>query len=125
MGGTFKKIRNQNDALRRQENIQNFNPLTGKVMNLWRPSEKDLEYMMGVKNGTIEYYPNTLLGQTETTVANTDANKGATDLQKLAQGRKERENAYGKTQVFVPDSYIMEDTTLASGSLLNLGSRLG
>lgn len=55
--------------------------------------------------------------------ATTDANKGATDLEKMKQ-KKERNNAYGKTisdaaSVF-GNKLTGGDTTLASGGLLTL-----
>lgn len=57
--------------------------------------------------------------------ASTDANKGATDIEKLNKQKKERENAYGKTisdaaSVFGNKLTSGGDTTLASGGLLTL-----
>lgn len=55
--------------------------------------------------------------------AATDANKGATDLEKLTQ-KKERKKAFGGSMGST-DNLLSGDTTLASGSLLSLGSKLG
>lgn len=55
--------------------------------------------------------------------AATDANKGATDLEKLKQ-QKERKKAFGGSMGST-DNLLSGDTTLASGSLLSLGSKLG
>ena len=52
-----------------------------------------------------------------------DANKGATDLEKLKQ-QKERKKAYGGS-MSATDNLLSGDTTLSSGSLLSLGSKLG
>lgn len=60
---------------------------------------------------------------TVTQQATTDANKGATDLEKLTQ-KKERKKAFGESMGST-DNLLSGDTTLASGSLLSLGSKLG
>lgn len=60
---------------------------------------------------------------TVTQQAATDANKGATDLEKLTQ-KKERKKAFGGSMGST-DNLLSGDTTLASGSLLSLGSKLG
>mgnify|MGYP003509568035 CR=1 len=60
--------------------------------------------------------------------AATDAKKGATDIEKMKQ-KKELKNSYGKAigaSVAGLDNMLSGgDTTLASGSLLSLGSKLG
>lgn len=62
---------------------------------------------------------------TQTQQAASDANKGATDVEKLKE-KKEREMSYGKATRFATDTKLSsDDTTLASGSLLSLGSKLG
>lgn len=56
-----------------------------------------------------------------------DANKGATDLQKL-KDKKTRKDTYSGASLSDLGKNIFstsEDTTLASGSLLSLGSTLG
>lgn len=52
-----------------------------------------------------------------------DANKGATDIEKLKQ-KKERKKSYGGA-MSATDNLLSGDTTLSSGSLLSLGSKLG
>lgn len=54
--------------------------------------------------------------------AQTDAKKGATDIEKLKQ-QKERKKSYGGS-MSATNNLLSEDTTLASGSLLSLGSNL-
>lgn len=61
--------------------------------------------------------------QTPVQQAASDANKGATDLEKL-KNQKELQRSYGQAMRFLPDSFAGGDTTLASGSLLALGSKL-
>jgi hypothetical protein len=81
---------------------------------------------MGFLTGkkTTTYVPTT----TSTTAqAASDANKGATDAQKT---KKELTQNYGQalqqtTQKYLQDSSLLSDTTLSSGSLLSLGSKLG
>lgn len=55
--------------------------------------------------------------------ATKDANKGATDIEKLKQ-QKERKKSYGGA-MSATDNLLSGDTTLSSGSLLSLGSKLG
>ena len=62
---------------------------------------------------------------TQTQQASSDAKKGATDVEKLKE-KKEREMSYGNATRYATDTKLSsDDTTLASGSLLSLGSKLG
>jgi hypothetical protein len=63
----------------------------------------------------------------DTAQAAADANKGATDAQKT---KKQLQQNYGQAiqqsaQKFIQDQSLLSDTTLASGSLLSLGGKLG
>ena len=66
--------------------------------------------------------------QPEVTQEATNANKGATDLEKLKE-KQTRKQQYGGAVQFKPDNILAGgntgDTTLASGSLLSLGGTLG
>ena len=64
---------------------------------------------------------------TPTTQASQDADKGASDLEKL-QGKNSRRKEYGRaSQSFTTTNNLLargSDTTLSSGSLLSLGGTL-
>lgn len=71
--------------------------------------------------------PKVIYQQVPATQAASDKNKGATDAQKI---KKQLERDYGATMQaskpkFSFDNALMSDTTLSSGSLLSLGSKLG
>lgn len=83
--------------------------------------------LFGGKKQQVVYVPQ----QTTTGQAAQDANKGATDLEKM-KNKKSMQDSYGRA--ISPD--LMEfrafgldpvaiDSTLASGSLLSLGGKLG
>lgn len=75
----------------------------------------------GGGGGTVTYAPE----PTQAQQAASDANKGATDIEKLKE-KKQREMSYGNATRFATDTKLSsDDTTLASGSLLSLGSKLG
>lgn len=83
--------------------------------------------MSGLFGGTKTVYvpqPAPATAQPETTVATNSAKKGATDLEKMAQSN-ELTRAYNKTAKIVDIGLSSGDTTLSSGSLLSLGSKLG
>lgn len=71
--------------------------------------------------GQVTYVPTTPTDQ-----AAQDANKGATDLEKMKQKNERRKN-YGSqsSTSFSTDNMLSGDTTLSSGSLLSLGGTLG
>lgn len=74
--------------------------------------------LFGGSGGQVTYVP--------TQQASQDANKGATDLEKMKQ-KNERRKTYGSqtTGKFTADNVLAGDTTLSSGSLLSLGGTLG
>lgn len=65
--------------------------------------------------------------QTQTAEIQNNAKKGATDLEKM-RNKKSLQDAYGKAMSAGNEFGafgFQEDTTLAAGSLLSLGSKLG
>lgn len=83
--------------------------------------EDTMTGLFGGGGGQVTYVPTTPTNQ-----ASQDANKGATDLEKMKQ-KNERRKSYGSqtSGSFSADNALASDTTLSSGSLLSLGGTLG